>query len=318
MKGYLTNYTFNKLCKTLDLKEIPSQEVFVRTVFDNRHVYSILNKMEIKHLFNFAHLLKDEETFIIEYFKHVPERSDSKTMVFDEGGKSKYHLSQDCVFMSKDYKDFHIPQEISSRGDQAVEEYRDWFKSNGFYERFFSGNIRQSTIIYRYNSKYPEKYGVPPLNDNYELIEKIPNSNIKSVEPDFDYNSFESELNHLVELHITNYPNRIAKLLSKMDFLLYKPDSVAQEYLDQYIHPEFYPNYGAEQLKQFWTNSRRIKKDIMDLLFNYFKWKYNFSEKLFNTVNIEKFGLECCKHCQKNSEQNIDNAERIELDDLPF
>ena len=58
MKGYLILATFNRLCKTLDIKKNPNQDEFLKNVYDNRHVYNILNKIEIKELFNFKNLLE--------------------------------------------------------------------------------------------------------------------------------------------------------------------------------------------------------------------------------------------------------------------
>lgn len=320
MKGYLTFATFNRLCRTLDLKENPNQDEFLKNVYDNTHVYNILNKIEIKELFNFKNLLENEKKFEEEYYQYVPPREDSKSHVFDHGGKSKYHLSLDCKLIKKDYQDFCIPPEITDLGDDQVEEYRRWFIKNGFRERYdYEGIDILPTFIYRYNMKFPQKYGVKPLGSKYKLIEEISNSDFEGVDIEFNYGEFQFQLNNLVELHVTNYSGRISRRLSKMDYLVNKPYTDIEKMTNEFIGVGFLDTYGLENLNEFWLKSRRIKGDLMNLLFNYFKWTYKLNEKSFDEISLEKFGLACCRLCKTNSVKiENENSEDVENYDLPF
>ncbi len=155
--AYLTKYNLSKLCQKLQTKDEISLDMFLEHIYEDKEISYILNKREIEYLFVYKMLLDDENKFILEYYNEVPEKEDTKNMVFSKGGKMKYHLSNSCSLLKKDFLDFNIPEDIKSIGDDAVEEYREWFKSNNFAEKFKSKEIDKNYIIRAFNLKYPKK-----------------------------------------------------------------------------------------------------------------------------------------------------------------
>ena len=297
----LTNYTYSKLCRKLQIKHSIDLNFFLEHIYNDPKIHFMLNKFEVKYLFVYKSLLDDEEIFYLEYYKEVPEQTDTQTYVYEQAGKLKYHLSQDCVFIKKDFIDFNIPPEIRKLGDKEVEDYRNWFKSKGYAELHFSGNLDKSVVVFNYNLLFPKKYKVPPLNESYELITNKPNSNsIIVTEEVFNQEDFLKKIEHLKKLYYNTFSCKVSRILSKFDYLLRKTDSEIQEKIKEILDPEFIKNYGMKNTKEKFKISRDIKIKIMAQILNYFKWNYKINEKSFNSTTLEQFGLDCCSSCKKN------------------
>ena len=125
--AHLTKYNFSKLCRSVNIKDEVDRDTFLEHCYDDPDIYNMLNKLEIEYLFKYRNILKDEKNFYAEYYSVIPEKKDSKEFVFDIGGKTKYHLTSACKLINKDYLDFNIPEEIRELGDDAIDEYRNWF-----------------------------------------------------------------------------------------------------------------------------------------------------------------------------------------------
>lgn len=296
----LTNYTYSKLCRKLEIKHSIDLDFFLEHIYNDPKIYFMLNKFEVKYLFVYKSLLDDEEKFYLEYYKEVPERIDTQTYVYEQAGKLKYHLSQDCVFIKKDFIDFNIPPEIQELGNEVVKVYRDWFKSKGYAELHFSGKLDKSVVVFNYNLLFPKKYNVPVLNESYELITNKPNSNSVVTEEVFNQEEFLKKIEHLKKLYDNTFSCKVSRTLSKFDYLLRKTNSEIQEKMEEIFSPEFLENYGMKNLKEKLKISRDIKIKIMAQLLDYFKWNYKINEKSFNNTTLEQFGLDCCGSCKKN------------------
>ncbi len=296
----LTNYTYSKLCRKLEIKETIDLDFFLKNIYNDQQIYFMLNKFEARYLFVYKSLLDDEEKFYLEFYKEVPERIDTQNYVYEQAGKLKYHLSQDCVFIKKDFIDFNIPPEIKELGNDVVKEFRDWFKSKGYAELYFSGNLDKSVVVFNYNILFPRKFNVPVLNENYELIAQKPNSNSVISDDEFDNDKFVKTIEHLKKLYDNTFSCKVSRILSKFDYLLRKSDFEIQEKMTELFSPEFSKNYGMKNLKEKLKISRDIKIKIMAQLIDYFKWNYKINEKSFSNITLENFGLECCGGCEKN------------------
>ena len=107
--AHLTNYTYSKLCRKLDINQEIDLDLFLKEVYNNPKIYSIFNKLEINYLFVYKQLLDDPEKFQKIYYQEVPERQDTKRMVFEKAGKLKYHLDNKCQLINNNFIDFNIP-----------------------------------------------------------------------------------------------------------------------------------------------------------------------------------------------------------------
>ncbi|TDN87056.1 hypothetical protein DET49_11410 [Salegentibacter sp. 24] len=297
--AHLTNYTYFKLCRKLEIKQEVDLQLFLDFVYNDPHVYYILNKFEVNYLFNYKALLEDENKFYAEYYQKVPERIDSKTYVFESGGKLKYHLTNECKLLAKDFIDFNIPPEIKELGEKVVEEYRDWFKEKRFADLYYQNKLEKSLVVFQYNMKFPPKYKVPVLNENYELIKKIPNSNNLNCDYSFDKDDFLKKMDILIKQFYNIFSCKTTRIISKFDYLRNKSDAEVKEKMNEVFSSGFVDNYGIKNLKEKFKYSRKIKLEIISNLLEFFRWNFNLKEKDFQRLTLENFGLECCNSCSK-------------------
>ena len=298
--AYLTNYTFSKLSRKLEVKQEIDLELFLNKVYNDPKIFRLFNKFEIRYLFVYKQLLESLETFQKTYYLFVPEREDTKKLVFEKGGKLKYHLNKECRLINNNFIDFTIPIEITEKGDIIVQEYRDWFKSKGYAEDYFLKKLDLSKVVFDYNMIFPPRYGVSPLNENYKLIMDIANSNDIKVEENFDFDLFLSNIDHLEKKHENIFSCKTSRILSKFDYLLNKSDYEIKQKISELFCDEFIDNFGMNKLKNLLNEAKNIKYEIMVNLLNFFKWTYKLSEKDFEPFILEKFGLVCCEGCKKN------------------
>ena len=297
--AHLTNYTFSKLCRKLNINEEIDLELFLNKVFNDPKVFRIFNKFEVKYLFNYKQLLEDFEGFSKTYFEEVSEREDTKRLVFEKGGKLKYHLNNECELINNNFIDFNIPSEITNLGDNIVEEYREWFKSKGYAEAYFNHQLDVSKLVFDYNLKFPKLYNLPVLNEGYKLITKISNSSNKETEDIFDYKTFLKKIEHLCRKHENIFSCQTTRILSKFDHLSNKSDAEIKLKISELLSDQFIDNYGIDKLKNLFKEAKSLKYEIMTEILNYFKFTYKLKEKNFESITLEKFGLICCGGCRK-------------------
>jgi len=149
--------------------------------------------------------------------------------------------------------------------------------------------------------KFPPKYDVPVLNENYKLITDLPNSNDVKTET-FNYDSFLFNLDNLQKKHENIFSCKTTRILSKFDYLLDKKDDEIREKISELFSDVFIENYGMDKLKNLFKEAKSIKYEIMDNLLTFFKWTYKLKEKDFDSITLEKFGLVCCGGCKKNQQ----------------
>lgn len=306
--AYLTSYNYGKLCQELKLDDELqiTLEVFLEYIYDDKDFFYILNKFQLDYLFKYKMLLADTETFILKYYKHIPEEKDNKIWVFSKGGKIKYHLSLDCKTLGNDYIDFRIPDDIRKLGDIAINEYRDWFNNQGYVQLLENQKITKDGIINAYNNKYPKKYGLEHIQGGSNLImveRKHSGTDYTEQEKDVDYLIL--ELNALLLLYREHFPGPGDRKIAKNSYLKDKTDDeiVAR------MTVEFVNNYGLEKLKNKFKIAYDITFKIIQKLVDYFKWTYNLQGKNFDPTTLENFGLVCCKSC--SSLQNLVSIEEL-------
>jgi hypothetical protein len=307
--AYITKYNLSQLCQKLEIKDEINLETFLEYIYNDKEIYFILNKREIEYLFVYRMILHDEKQFVVEYYKEVPEKEDTKTRVFNKGGKMKYHLSSNCKLLKKDYLDFNIPAEIKeiskkNKNDEAIEEYRDWFTKNNFAERYKNGEIDGNFIIREFNLKYPAKYGIKRIEDNSNLlIFEAKNSNNEFQNQSFNFEDFKKELQEAKLQWQNTFQSKVARTFAKFKYLSDKSDAEITQKMSEIFSPEFTQNYGIKNLREKFELSKKHTYKIINLILNYIKWTYKLDTKEFDNLTLEKFGLECCHSC-KNEQIN--------------
>lgn len=298
--AFLTKSNLSQLCQKLNINVEVSLKMFLDHIYNDTEIYSMLNKREIEYLFKYKMLLDDEEKFVVEYYQEVPEKEDTKDYVFNKGGKMKYHLSPECKLISKDYLDFNIPEEIKIIGDIAINEYRDWFNQNNFGDKFRNKAIDKNAIIFAFNSKYPAKYKIKPIEDNSNLLViEQPNSKHENVNHEYNVEATQLRLEKLKNEWNTNFSCRVTRVIAKFKHLLNKTDQEINDKISELFSEVFIKNYGMQNLKNKFTLSKKIITEIIALLLEHIKWTYNQKEKDFKNSTLGNFGLECCLNCVK-------------------
>jgi hypothetical protein len=296
--AYMTEASFMKLISELSIKVEITEELFKTEIYPSGQLYHILNDLERKELFNYAMLLKDEVQFETKYYKYVPEEPDTEELVFTEGGKIKYHLSPDCTFISKDFLDFIIPEEIQNLGAKAVWEYRDWFKGRKFKEKYTTGEIRTTFINREFNRKYCEKYGIKPIDENSGiLVLDKKNTNVKTIDYSFDVITFKKELTQLLNDYADKFRVSEAQRVAKHSYLFKESDAVILNKLKEILPKTPITDKNFPRIVDDLHFARKIIVQILNLLKGYLKWTYGLPNKDFDKITLEHFGLECCQSC---------------------
>lgn len=299
----LTNYTYSKLCTSIEIDFNISLEQFIRTIYPSPELYYILNSREISYLFKYANILDDEKKFTTEYYDFVPEKIDHKNFVNEKAGKLSFHLNRDCEFLSKDFKDFYIPDDIKELGDNVIAEYRDWFKKNEFYSRFFNNEIGLDVIIMRFNNEFPKKYGFPPLNEDFKLLQEIPNSKDTFVKDAFDIKNCEMQINELIRRFDDTFTSFDQRKLSKFSN---KHDSEIEglrALLEKMFGVDVVKIKGLDWVRAQLLKGKELKNQLITLVLEYVRWTKGFASKDFDVASLEKFGLKCCYSCKQEEKK---------------
>lgn len=300
---YLTNHTFQKLCRKINLKEQIEMADFVAHIYNDSSLFYFFNSFELKYLFNFKTLLENNKETQVNYFEYVPERKDTKQFVFEKKGTLKYHLYNDCDFLKKDFVNYNIPPEIKELGSDAIEEYRTWFIAKGFATKYEGLNYPVSKIIFHYNLKYPKKYAITPLAEDYPLIEEKTNTSQIEEAHSFDYNEFLNSIEDIKKQRSNAFQCKVTRTLSKFDYLLSRSDDDIKAKVSELYSPVFITNYGLDTIKTLFKNSKQLKHELMKNLIAYFKWTYLNNGKNIDVTTLEDFGLGCCSKCKERELQ---------------
>lgn len=320
----LTNATFKKLVnkssQNLRSEVNIDYTFFLENIYNHKILPFVFNKREKHMLFTTKCLLEDEKEFIFSYYNKLAIKKDEMRLVFSRGGKHKYHLYNDCEALSNIFVDFEIPQDITDLGEAVVSDFRLWFEKMEFKDRYFeirekeenpndetnfrnlanAKMILNKNIVEAYNKVYPAKYDLNPLDITYFLIREANNSGTTEIPFSFSIATFKNDLNNLIDKRIKLMKNRnpFREKLARYDFLLSKSDSEIYDITRKELGLDVVEKYGIETFKIFWEKHKKIKNEIYDLLFEFFKWTYGFKDKNFDEIDLQALGFECCKLCQ--------------------
>ena len=311
----VTNYTLSKLAQSLDMKEDMTEELFVEHIYNDKRLYQFFNRWELKYLFNYKKLLENNN---LDYYMEVPTSKDTGAYVFQEESHLKYHLFGDCNYLKRDFRGYSIPPEV--REKNLVSEYRNWFVSNKFKDKFEENSINANTIILKYNREFARPHNLKKLNENYSLIVSKPNGGVSIQNSDFDMQKFYKTINQCVQYkrsHLNSYEKRV---LGKWEGIQNKSDEEIREKVIELIGVDYLNNYGLDNIKNLWRNYAKVKRGVLlKNLVEYFKWTFINNSKIYDRVVLEDFNLKCCKGCEKTEEtRKYINKEKSVDNDLPF
>jgi hypothetical protein len=314
--AYLTNYSFNKLIEMTEVKNIDKigMQFFTKIIYDNYYLFNFFNQFELKKLFRTKILLSDNKAYVITY-KEVPERIDNFSFILPVKGQVKYHMKLDCEALNRGFKNFFMPPVIVNlkeiepeKHKEIVDEIRNWFNQKNYtIERYEKLEINSLEITKNFNSYFPSKYNIEPImisdsdkeenNFQWYVSKKTDNTEVKI---EFNYDEFLDKIISLIKQRDILCDTSEKDNLTRFDYMV----KMTNEEITNEINTGKLSNFsffinkvGIIKLKEFWTNHINLKNEAFRILTEYFKWTYNFSEKQFDTIDLESFNLAKCKMC---------------------
>jgi hypothetical protein len=241
----------------------------------------------------------------MEYYK--PIVTEDKFKYIYEGAKPAYHTGNDCVRLLSNFKNFEIPDQVRTKGEQAVTEFREWFKT---VQNIFN----EKPVIFE--ALLFSRYGIQ--------------SNVREV--DYINSGAEEKEN----LDLPELERRIDGLLTEAGRYFNEQDKVQQNLIRRfgkltflaYINKEIYSNDSGlsdDDLKVFLRSyDIKFKKPIKALLKEYYRVLYN-PEMKFEGQLLEALGFRPCGSCHDQySDLHTETPEIkstilfAEGDDLPW
>lgn len=311
--AFVTNSTFNlltsKIGQLISVDFDDSLDFYTNNIFSDKRTYFLFNKLELSKLFTAKSILEDEKKFINIYFSELNIREDNKLFVFSKGGKYKFHLYEDCESLNKDYVDFRVPEEIRDTGDDAINNFRNWFVQNNFkdkylqnFENFVDNKELDKYVVSLYNNLFPSKYNIKKLHDDYVFATEMKSSGKTEIKQNLQLNELLSFIDFsMVKRDILINKGDVIKRLTKYDWMLDKDRTQIEDTISEKIHPSFIKNYGYNKLIALWREHKEIKDAVYEKLIDYFKTIYKFDEKNFENVDLEALGMAKCRFCEKRN-----------------
>lgn len=311
--AFVTNSTFNlltsKIGQLISVDFDDSLDFYTNNIFSDKRTYFLFNKLELSKLFTAKSILEDEKKFINIYFSELNIREDNKLFVFSKGGKYKFHLYEDCESLNKDYVDFRVPEEIRDTGDDAINDFRNWFVQNNFkdkylqnFENFVDNKELDKYVVSLYNNLFPSKYNIKKLHDDYIFATEMKSSGKTEIKQNLQLNELLSFIDFsMVKRDILINKGDVIKRLTKYDWMLDKDRTQIEDTISEKIHPSFIKNYGYNKLIALWREHKEIKDAVYEKLIDYFKTIYKFDEKNFENVDLEALGMAKCRFCEKRN-----------------
>jgi len=311
--AFVTNSTFSlltsKIGQLISVDFDDSLEFYSTNIFSDKRTYFLFNKLELSKLFTAKSILQDEKKFINLYFSELNIKEDNKLYVFSKGGKYKFHLYEDCESLNKDFVDFRVPEEIRDVGDDAINDFRNWFVRNNFkdrylqnFENFVDNKELDKYVISLYNNLFTSKYNIKKLPNEYVFATEMKSSGKTEIKQNLQLNELLSFIDFsMSKRDILTNKGDVIKRLTRYDWMLEKDKSQIESTISEKIHPDFIKNYGYNKLLNLWREHKEIKETVYEKLIDYFKTIYKFDEKTFENIDLEAMGMAKCKYCEKRN-----------------
>lgn len=275
---FITAANFKALVHRSMLEVETATEQAYQNVYEKVSLKPYINEKEIIALNKQILFLEKTSDYLIGLESDARElhagvgRIRSRYYVFDSG-PPKYHSSDECKSLNKDFLNFLIPNEIRERGDDEIDRFKKFAEANK--KLVWEG--REDVLILRLRGEFKFK----------ENIEKITISNSGSRVFSGDDGSDPVD----VAVRIQNTIDEIEKIRSSED-----GSKAISAYL--YARPtnELRNRRGLSSIER---EVVRLKGNLVEdtLRYNVLKHKghnVRFSEKLLQLFGFQPCGL-CCK-----------------------
>lgn len=184
--AYITNFTLMLIARAF-LKNLDLNTDEVNVFFNDLPCSAELKKFisfeDRRFLYVVDFILKNKEKhfFVAEvenYFKQRAERN-NKLYVKKMSDTPKYHIDDKCPFLSSDFENFLLPEEIIANGEQAIIEFRKKFHKQSKNEDDNKIIFDMSDALEKVEAPNSGYYEYTSINDFIRgLVVKIKKANI--------------------------------------------------------------------------------------------------------------------------------------------
>jgi hypothetical protein len=101
---------------------------------------------------------------------------------------------------------------------------------------------------------------------------ELENSNTCKIKSAFEYNDFKENIKIIKKKRNNRFGCEISKKLTKFDYLLNKSDNEIKTKISEIFSNQFVDNYGLDNLRELFKDSKKYKKELLENLVNFFKW----------------------------------------------
>ena len=259
--AFITNNTFRRILPKYERRLIPNNSSLDEIYKVNlRH---ILSEPELGLLYILKEAYENHEFALEKYRKIIPE--DNKKLVFVSKNPS-YHYLENCEALKSSFENFEIPEEIRQKGDNAIQDFRDFFQENKYL-------LKEKPDVFMMRLRNRFNMETTPVSINYE-------------------NSGEFEIQ---DLTLNILENRIRDLLFDAEkFRTRDPET------ERLIYEKGYGTHTVPEAKDkshvLYEWHKEYKGGLKYLLGEYFRVRLN-PELSFDGNLLDQLGLKPCKIC---------------------
>lgn len=258
---FITKNSYKKILPLYNKKLIPSTEALDSIYEKNlRHILSI---PEMCLLYIERECYKNEQFFLDNYNKVKPNGSNN--FVFTTKSPS-YHYDMGCNALCSTFTNFEIPDEISNLGDEAVEDFREFFQENRNLLK-----TKPDLFMAKLKIKFRMKKEPRHIEFANSGISKFKNIGLEELDRSIKTLLFDAEK------YRTKSPE-IEKLIKNLGYGTHRAEDAKKPGTPLYI----------------WHNE--YKEHLKYLLREYFRVKLN-PELKFSGKLLEQLGFKACANC---------------------
>ena len=235
---------------------------------------TILDGVEQNKLLQIRCIMEGIDEINLELFEKIAQ-SRSKKLVYDSN--PSYHKNYNCKLLMADYENFYIPDEIISRGDKFIEDFKSWFKENRNLL-----NKDESAFEMRWNLQWGFPLSIKALREKNTGFVLFEDFSIEQLENKIDSLLINAKIfSRKYPLIIKNYGKYAKKSLSKNNF---KP---------------IIEGYDVIEIKKVLQSYvEEIQEPLVRLLISWIRAKFNPQLK-FDDGLLNRLGFKPCPRCSK-------------------
>lgn len=294
--AYITNAVYNKLTNSNGTQNVEVPPDLYNEIIYHFGVDRVLSSHEFNMLGEHIKILQGLTATSYDT-KYLHPKKDMLLYVFEHPGAYKYHLFENCKYLNNDFNNYKIPNEVSDKGIELVNEYRNWFIKNGFDK--VEGNEDEiiAKITFKYNTSFAPLNKLPRLSEDYKLIINIKNSTYEISKQFYSLMNVQDKIRKLINDYRKNFNNRTISNLMEFSYFEKAPKYIVEQKVSELTSDVFIKNYGYEKLMNDFREANRIKYLIMKELKLFINFRCGFVSNDFSKEVLESYGLVCCKAC---------------------